>query len=172
MSSNLVERVNNLSDSDAVLFLQDFNQSFLGGIIGDFKTLRQGIPEEIKSMPEFSEIDRLSLDKKASIKGEEAVALSRDILVLLADNPRLSPLLEMAMDAYVNIEHLELGAKEEILSRALAAAVILLAATSVSIEGKMVNVKYEIPKEAAVPVLLAAFTKLSSPLIESIKRDR
>ncbi len=171
MSSNLVERVNHLSDSDAVLFLQYFNQSLLDGVTEeDFETLMKGIPEEIKSTPEFSEIDRLSLDEKASIEGEEAVALSRDILVLLANNPRFSPLLEMAMDAYAKIEHLELGAKEEILSRALAAAMIILAATSVSVEGKMVNVKYKIPEEAAVPVLIAAFTKLSSPLIKSIKK--
>ncbi len=168
MSSNLVNQINNLSDSDAVLFLQYFNQSLLDGITEDFETLMNYIPKEIKSTPEFAEIDRLSLDETASFEGEEAVVLSRDILALLANSPRFSPLLEIAINDYANIEHLELGAREEILSRALAATMILLAATSVSVEGKMGDAKYEIPQEVAIPVLVTAFSQLSRPLIKSI----
>ena len=173
MLINLVDQINNLSDSDAVLFLQYFNQSLLDGITEDFETLMNGIPPEIKSMPEFAEIDRLSLDETASVEGEEGVTLARNILALLANNPRFSPLLEIAINNYANIEHLELGAREEILSGALAAAMIILAATSVSVEVKMgdakVDTQYKIPEEAAVPVLVDVITKLSSPLLKSIK---
>ena len=172
MSSNLVDQIKNLSNADAVLFLQYFNESLLDGVTEDFKTLMNGIPKEIKSMPEFSEINRLSLDKTASFEGEEAVVLSRDILALLANNPRFSPLLEIAINDYANIEHLELGWEEEVLSTALAATMILLVATSVSVKGEIVEVKYKIPPEVATPVLVTAFTQLSSPLLKSIKRDR
>ncbi len=173
MSSNLVNQINNLSDSDAVLFLQYFNQSLLDGVTEeDFETIMNGIPQKIKSMTEFSEIDRISLDETASVEGEDAVVLSRDILALLANNPRFSPLLEIAINDYANIEHLELGAREEILSRALAATMILLAATSVSVEVKMGDAKgdaqYKIPQEVATPVLVTAFAQLSSPLLKSI----
>lgn len=172
MLTNLVDQVNNLSDSDAVLFLQYFNQSLLDGITEDFETLMNGIPPEIKFIPEFAEIDRLSLDETASVEGEEGVALARKILALLANNPRFSPLLEIAINNYANIEHLELGAREEILSGALAAAMIILAATSVSVEVKMgdakVDTQYKIPQEVATPVLVTAFTQLSSPLLKSI----
>jgi hypothetical protein len=172
MSSNLVERVNNLSDSDAVSFLQYFNQSLLDGVTEeDFETLMKGIPEEIKSTPEFSEIDRLSLDEKASIEGEEAVALARDILVLLANNPRFSPLLEMAMDAYANIEHLELRAtKEEILSGALIAAMIILAATSVTVSGQWPVVISQIPAVVTTEVLVTTFKQLNSSLDRYFRR--
>jgi hypothetical protein len=136
MSSNLVEQLNALSDSDAVAFLQYFNQGLLDGIVDDFEELIDAIPQTIKSMPEFSEIDRLSLDEESQLEGEEAVAISRSILESLAKNQRFSPLLENALEAYNNLENMQMGGDrvKDILAVGLAASMILVASTAKSVQ--------------------------------------
>lgn len=136
MSANLVAKIHALSDSDAVGFLQYFNQGLLDGIVNNFEELIEAIPPEIKSMPEFSEIDRLSLDEESQLEGEAAVAISRSTLTALAENPRFSPLLEKALEAYSSIENMEMGDSraKEILAVGLAASMILVASTAKSVE--------------------------------------
>jgi hypothetical protein len=136
MSSNLVEQINALSDSDAVAFLQYFNQGLLDGIVDDFEEVIEAIPPEIKSMPEFSEIDRLSLDEESQLEGEEAVVISRITLTALAENNRFSLLLEKALEAYKNRENMEMGGgkAQEILAVGLAVSMILVASTAKSVE--------------------------------------
>ena len=141
MSSNLVERINALSDTEAVTFFEYFNQSLFDGLVNDFDELIEGIPAEIKSMPEFAEIDQLSADDEAKIEGEEAVTVARSILGTLAANQRFSPLLEKALETYGNLENIDellMGGDKakEILAVGLAASMILLAASATSFQIK------------------------------------
>jgi predicted Zn-dependent protease with MMP-like domain len=168
MTSNLVERVNALSDSRAVKFLQYFNQGLLDAVFNDFEQLMQEIPKSVRSMPEFSIIDHLSLDNEAQIEGEEAVAIARSILTTLANNPRFSTLLEKALDKYRDMDQ---GGKE-ILAAGLAASMVILAATATEFQYKGDWGVVRIAKETATPELVQAVLKLGKPLLEHSQESR
>jgi predicted Zn-dependent protease with MMP-like domain len=168
MTSNLIKRVNALSDSRAVKFLQYFNQGLLDAVFNDFEQLMQEIPKAVKSMPEFSIIDRLSLDDEAQIEGEEAVAIARSILTTLANNPRFSTLLEKALDKYGDMEQ---GGKE-ILAAGLAASMVILAATATEFQYKGDWGEVSIVKETATPELVQAVLELGKPLLEYSQESR
>ena len=117
-------------------------------------------------MPEFSEIDRLSLDENAQVEGETAVAISRSILAALAKNSIFSSLLEPAIDTYRNRENLEMGDRsKEILAVGLAASMILLAATKTSFQFKGWDIEINVDNDAASPELVK---ELSTPLIKNL----
>jgi hypothetical protein len=167
MSSNLAEQINALSDSNAVAFLQYFNQGLLDGIVDDFEELIEAIPPEIKSMPEFSEIDRLSLDEESQLQGKEAVAISRSTLTALAENPRFSPLLEKALDAYNNIENMEMGGAraKDILAVGLAASMILVASTAKSVNCDVWGMKITFDQEEVNPEFVQNVETLITPFV-------
>ena len=162
MPSNLVERVNKLSDSDKVVFLQYFNQGLLDGLVDDFEELIEAIPLAIKTMPEFSEIDRLSLDEESYLDGEEAVAISHNILTALAENQRFSSLLEKAIESYDNLENMEMGGDraKEILAVGLATSMILVASTAKSLEIEGAWGKVAISQEQTTPELIQSVVPL------------
>lgn len=172
MSSNLVEQLNALSDSDAVAFLQYFNQGLLDGIVDDFEELIDAIPQTIKSMPEFSEIDRLSLDEESQVEGEEAVAISRHILESLANNQKLSPLLQKAVESYNNLENMEMGGgsgkAQEILAIGLAATMILVASTAKSLEIEGAWGKFTISQGEVSSELVQHLGTLMEPLVNLV----
>ncbi|WP_413167964.1 hypothetical protein ACL6C3_14750 [Capilliphycus salinus ALCB114379] len=168
MSSNLVEQLNALSDSDAVAFLQYFNQGLLDGIVDDFGELIDAIPQTIKSMPEFSEIDRLSLDEESQLEGEEAVAISRKILENLANNPRFAPLLQKALEAYNNLENMQMGGgrAKDILAVGLAASMILVASSAKYIHIDAWGITFL--QEEANPELVQHIGTLIEPLVNLV----
>ena len=166
MSSNLLEEINILSDSDVVTFLQYFNQIILESI-DDFEEIIEGIPAEIKSMSQFSEIDRLSLDEESQLEGEEAVAISRNILATLTENKRFFPLLEKALEAYKNKENMEMGGdkSKQILAIGLAASMILVASTAKSIEIESEWGIIKIKQEEVKPELVKNIKELITPFV-------
>ncbi|MFB2935747.1 hypothetical protein ACE1B6_10890 [Aerosakkonemataceae cyanobacterium BLCC-F154] len=168
MSSNLVEKIN-ASDFDSVAFLQYFSQGILDGLVDDFDELTEGIPPEVKSIPEFAELDRLSYEE-SQFKGKDAVVISRHTLTALAKNERFSPLIEKALEAYNNREDREDmemggGSAKDLLAIGLAASMVLVVSTPKSIHfektpwGKVVidieQVNPEFVKNAGI--LITAF---------------
>ncbi|NJO42236.1 MAG: hypothetical protein HC865_16825 [Cyanobacteria bacterium RU_5_0] len=162
MTSNLSDRISALSDLRVVEFLQYFNQSLLDGVVGDLEPLFADIPPSIREIPGFDRIKRLYLEEEEiQLDEAESIAVSRQILQALAQNPRLSPLLEKALDTYADREG---GTAKNILAVGLTASMMLLAGNMRSFEVEAFGVKLSVGNEG-VNQEMVEFTKaLVNPL--------
>lgn len=162
MTSNLSDRINAFSDLRVVEFLQYFNQSLLDGVVGDLEPLFEDIPPSIREIPGFSRIERLALEEEEiQLDEEESVAVSRQILQALAQNPRFSPLLEKALDTYADRKG---GVAKNILAVGLAASMILASGTTRSFEVDAFGVKVEVIGNDPTPEVVQSFKAILNPL--------
>lgn len=162
MTSNLSDRINALNDLRVVEFLQYFNQSLLDGIVGDLEPLFDDIPPSIREIPGFSQIERLSLEEEEiQLDEAESIVISRQILQALAQNPRLSLLLEKALDTYADPLG---GAPKNILAVGLAASMMLLIGNMRSFEVEAFGVKVNVENDGVTPELVEFTKAVFNPL--------
>ncbi|PSB16996.1 hypothetical protein C7B65_20075 [Phormidesmis priestleyi ULC007] len=162
MTSNLSDRINTFSDLRVVEFLQYFNQSLLDGVVGDLEPLFEDIPPSIREIPGFSRIEQLSLEEEEiQLDDQESIVVSRQILQALAQNPRLSPLLEKALDIYADRKG---GAAKNILAVGLAASMMLLAGNMRSFEVEAFGAKVDVENTGVTPEMVEFTKAVFSPL--------
>ncbi len=149
MESHVINQIRELDDANTIKFFDYFNQKMLNGV-DDLDRLVEEIPSTIRSMPEFSQIDRLSMEEEeVELDTTESVAIARNVLETLAQEPSLSPILEKTLDLYK--QEMEQGQSNPIISASLAASMILVIATT-EISIKIGDVKFV--KYAATPELI------------------
>ncbi|MFN6472559.1 MAG: hypothetical protein RMY36_023200 [Nostoc sp. SerVER01] len=162
MTSNLSDRISALSDLRVAEFLQYFNQSLLDGIVGDLEPLFEDIPPSIRAIPGFSRIERLSLEEeKIQLDEAESIVISRQILQALAQNPRLSPLLEKALDTFADREG---GIVKNILAVGLAASMMLIAGNMRYFEVEAFGAKICVQNDGVTPEMVEFTKALVNPL--------
>ena len=158
MISNLVEQLQTLDDFHAVKFVQHFSQMLLDGFEDDPEVLLSGIPDSLRTIPEYTTVENIALgEAEAQLTDVESIALSKTFLDILVQDPAIFPLLEKAWDTYTAKEA---GASKTVLSGALAASMVLFVATS---EAKFSIGDATFEKKAASPELVKAITE---PIIE------
>jgi hypothetical protein len=161
MVTNMVEKLNALDDFHAVEFLQHLSQMLLDGVVDDVDRLLEGVPSYFREKPEYVVIKNLALgETEAELTDAESVAISRQFLKVLAQDPAISPLVEQAWETYSGMT---LDASKTILSTALAAVMIIFAATSEA-EFRVGDATFK--KEAASPELVQA---IIAPMTEIAK---
>jgi hypothetical protein len=162
MTSNLSDRINALSDLRVVPFLQYFNQSLLDGIEGDLELLFENIPPTIREIPEFSRVERLSLEEEEiQLDEEQSVTVSRQILQALAQNPRFSSLLQRALDTYADREG---SVAKNIVAVGLAASMIVTSSTAKSFEVNARGVKIKVEHQYPTPEVVELVKEILKPL--------
>lgn len=161
METNMVEKLNSLDDFHAVEFLQHLSQMLLDGVVDDVDHLLEGVPSSIREKSEYTVIKNLALgETEAEFTDAESIAISRKLLEVLAQDPAISPLVEQAWDTYSGMT---LDTSKTILSTALAAVMVIFAATSEA-EFKVGDATFK--KEAASPELVQAIV---APITEIAK---
>lgn len=170
MTSNLSDRVNALSDLRVVEFLQYFNQSLLDGVVGDLEPLFEDIPPSIREIPGFSRIERLSLEEEEiQLDEAESIVVSRQILQALAQNPKLSPLLEKALDTFADRES---GAAKNILAVGLTASMMLLAGNMRSFEVEAFGAKVTVENDEVTPEMVEFTKAVVNPLANLLTQGK
>ena len=170
MTSNLSDRVNTLSDFRVVEFLQYFSQSLLDGVVGDLEPLFEDIPPSIREIPGFSRIERLSLEEEEiQLDKAESIVVSRQILQALAQNPRLSPFLEKALDTYADRDA---NVAKNILAVGLAASMILASGTTRSFEVDAFGVKIRAKGSDPTPEVVQSFKAIMNPLANLLAKGK
>ncbi|MBD2521723.1 hypothetical protein [Nostoc sp. FACHB-133] len=155
MTSDVINQIRALDDVDVVEFFDYFSQKMLNGV-DDLDQLVEEIPPAIRSMPEFSEIDRLSMEEEeVKLDTRESVAIARNLLETLAQEPSLSAIVQKTLEMYK--AEMEAGDRNPILSVTLAASMILVVATT-KISIKIGGVTFE--KNEATPALIGETSTL------------
>ncbi len=162
MSKNALEIVNDLSDLDAVRFVQFLGGEIFEGITG--KEVIANIPQSFHSIPGLKELQNLQPDqKKMDLPPQKSIKIARDLLSYFAQDEALGPILETLWEKYKNeSDELFIGA---VLASGFVAGMILLAATT-EIEGKIGNIKFK--KKVASPEIVEALAKAAFDSLRQI----
>ena len=153
MSKNALEIINDLSDLDAVRFVQFLGGEIFEGITG--KEVISNIPKSFRSIPGLEELENLQPDqKKIDLPPQKSIKIARDLLSYFAQDETLGPILETLWEKYKNeSDELFIGAA---LATGFVAGMILFTATT-EIEGKIGNIKFK--KKVASREIVEALAK-------------
>jgi hypothetical protein len=155
--SNIKGKINELDDFQVVRFFEHFGQQLFAGMDVSVEQIKDGIPESIRAIPGFSQIENLSQDQaERLINPAESSALARKTLLKLADDETLGPLVETTLENYSDNEMVV----DVILAAGFVASVLLIAATT-EFEGKIFGVKFK--KGKADADLVRAITEFVLP---------
>jgi len=153
MSKNALEIINDLSDLDAVRFVQFLGGEIFEGITG--KEVISNIPKSFRSIPGLEELENLQPDqKKIDLPPQKSIKIARDLLSYFAQDETLGPILETLWEKYKSeSDELFVGAA---LAFGFVAGMILFTATT-EIEGKIGNIKFK--KKVASREIVEALAK-------------
>jgi hypothetical protein len=151
--SNLKGKINELDDVQVVRFFEHFGQQLFAGMDVSVEQIKDGIPDSIRAIPGFSDIENLSPDQaERLISPSESAALARNTLLILADDETLAPLVETALESYSDNEMVV----DVILAVGFVASMLMITATT-QVEGQMFGIKFK--KSKADAKLVRAITE-------------
>lgn len=144
MSQSAVELVENMSDEDAIRFLQFFGNSIFESTPRE--RILEGVPVDLVNSPEMVKLRELSPEQReAKLSREDSAKLARALLTAMAQDESLGPAMGKAWEKF---EPRELFV-ETILAAGFVAGMLLFVSTT-EIEGEVLGLK--IKKGAAPPV--------------------
>jgi hypothetical protein len=159
MTENLLKRIDELSNLEAIRAFEFYAERVLEGMESTPEKAIDGIPEEFKDNALFKRALEMSDEEGAHPLPEaESVALTRELLRIFARDPVFAPSLAEALDEYED-NNLFVG---EILATGVAVSMIIVAATT-TFRGK-IGKSIVVGKKAAdanlIESLLKYFPKL------------
>ena len=158
MTENLLKRIDELSDREAIRVLEFYAERVFEGMESSLKETLGGVPEEFKNRAPFERALDMS-DKEGAhpLPEAESVALTWELLRIFARDPAFAPSLAEALDEYRD-DTLFVG---EILATGVAVSMIIVAATT-TFRGKIGSFKVNKEKADAslIESLLKHFPKL------------
>ena len=160
--SSLKDKINALDDFQVVRFFEYFGQELLSSAEVSPEQIKAGIPDSIRTITGFAELESITprQAKHTLDLGTSAPLVARTILLSLADDEALAPVLQEAVDTYSDEE---LPA-DVVLAVGVAVALILIAATT-EFEVEIWGMK--IKKSQAKRELVEAIMKGVSVLLPS-----
>lgn len=162
MNSNLLTRIQQLDDYQAVRFLQSFGDELFHGLQVTGEQLQASVPDTVRALPAYRAITELTPEaKEAALDPEDAGQVAQAILEVMAQDEALVPALEAAMDEYRD----DALVADVILAAGFAASMIIMAATT-SFTATFKNVK--IGKETASAELVGKVAELVGRVSEAI----
>ncbi|HSF30836.1 MAG TPA: hypothetical protein VLK82_10250 [Candidatus Tectomicrobia bacterium] len=142
-----------LDDFQVVRFFEHFGEQLFDGIEVPLDRVKAGIPEAVRSIVTFAQIESLPPDQaERLIAPAEAAALARNTLFYLAEDETLAALIEKSLDSHRDDEMVA----DVILAVGFVASMILIAATT-EVEGTILGVKFK--KSEASPTLVKAIVE-------------
>jgi hypothetical protein len=126
--SALKEQISAFDDFQVVRFFEYFGQELLSSAEVSQEQIKAGIPDAIRAITGFAVLESITPDQaKHTLDLETSAPLvARTILLNLADDETLAPLLQEAVDTYSDEE---LPA-DIVLALGVAVALVLIAATT------------------------------------------
>jgi hypothetical protein len=158
--SDLQTRINALDDFQVVRFFEHFGEQLFDGMEVPLERVKEGIPEAVRDIPGFAQIENLPPDQaERLIAPAVAAALARNTLLLLEDDATLAPLIERSLDSYRD----DAMVADIILAVGFVASMILIAATT-EVEGTIMGMKFKKGRASAalVKAIVEPFVKVVS----------
>jgi hypothetical protein len=164
MSVLLAERIEGLSDYQAVRLLEQCSERVFDGLVTPGDELVLGVADQLRESPELGAALGLTpAQRDAPLSEAVSAEVARALLRRLAEDPDLAPLVEKSLDEYRDDE-LMVGA---ILATGVAASMVIVAATT-QLEAKLGD-DVVIKKKAAplkdATALVKEFTTLLSKVL-------
>jgi hypothetical protein len=163
MVNNLKNRINEFDDFQVVRFFEYFSQELLSGAEVSQKEIKEGIPDYIRAVTGFSEIENISSEQaKQKLDLDTSAAVTRTILLNLTDDETIAPLIAEALETYSDEELVA----DVVLAVGAAIALVLIAATT-EFEGEAFGIKFK--KGKADAEIIEAITKSFVDIISALK---
>jgi hypothetical protein len=139
MMVHLKEKINELKDSQVVGFLEYFTQELLSATEVSLEEIQSGIPDTIRALAGFSQIENLTPDQAEYLLDLAASApLARHMLLNLTEDKMFAGLIEQALGSYRDNRMIA----DIVLAVGLAASLILLVATT-EFEGEVFGIRFK-----------------------------
>jgi hypothetical protein len=151
---NLSQRIKQMDDFTVVRALEHVSSTLLSDLESDADELVDSLPAAVAKQPELEAlVGLLRGGDNRQLPAAVSVNVARGALLLLAERPELSELVEASLASYKDNRAMA----AEILSAGAAISMIIVAATtSVKFKSKHVSGS----KHAATPAVLGAITEL------------
>ncbi len=161
MGKQLVNKINELNDSQAVKLFMFFGEQLLRGL--EEEDLAIKIDPELKEDKYLNQIIKLDPDlEMKNLSPTESSVVARNYLLFVANDASLSPLLEKTIEEYQE-EHVLIV--ETILAVGFVASMLMFA-SSTEIKGKIGNVSFH--KKTVSPSLAKALMEPFAKIVERL----